>query len=131
MKQQSPAPRTPWAPSILWTVAIGSLIGLAALWFYLSYISSLSANDVRAEGERVTAILKEYKSASGRYPRGLEETRVADLKFPHGFVMGYTPNTTCSEYILVVSGGGHTWRYHSGAAVWELVPSGTPVGGVE
>ena len=117
--------------SILWPVAVCAWVGVAGYWFYLSFLGSLSANEVRAEGEAVTAILEEHKSARGHYPKALEETRAAGQKFPRGLAVGYTPTETLRGYVLVVSGGGHTWRYHSGAGVWELVPSGGAVGGAD
>ena len=97
---------------------------MAGCWFYLSYLNSFSAGEVRAEGEAVVAILEEHKAARGYYPRALDGTRVAERKFPRGLAVGYTPTADLRGYVLVVSGGGHTWRYHSAAGVWEPVPAG-------
>ena len=126
-----PAPRQRRALSKLWLVAICAVVGVVGYWFYLSYLSSLSADEVRAEGETVAAILEEHKSARGYYPRALEGTRAAERKFPRGLAVGYTPAANLRAYLLVVSGGGHTWRYHSAAGVWELVPAGGAVGGAD
>ena len=125
------APRTRRAPSKLWLLAVGAVVAVAGCWFYLSYLNSFSASEVRAEGEAVVAILEEHKAARGYYPRGLDGTRVAERKFPRGLTVGYTPTADLRGYVLVVSGGGHTWRYHSAAGVWEPVPAGAVAGGAD
>ena len=128
-----PAPRPRRRLSNLWPVAVCAVVGVAGYWFYLSFVSSLSANEVRAEGAAVVAILEEHKSAHGYYPKALEGTPAAGRTFPRGLAVGYTPAADLRVYVLVVSGGGHTWRYHSAAGVWELVPAvaGGAVGGAD
>ncbi len=112
------------AVSILWRVSVCAWIGVGLYWFYLSYISRLSAEDVRGEGERVVETLEGHKSARGQYPRRLEDTPVADQKFHKGVAFAYTVNESFRSYILVVSGGGHTWRYFSAMKDWQHVPPG-------
>ena len=94
-------------------------------------ISSMSMTYGHSATESVVAILEEHKSARGYYPKALDGTRAAERKFPRGLVVGYTPAVGLRGYVLVVSGGGHTWRYHSAAGVWEPVPAGAAVGGVD
>jgi hypothetical protein len=110
--------------SILWRVSVCAWICVGVYWFYLTYISRFSPEDVRDEGERVVAALEQYNSTRGKYPRRLEDTRVADQKFPIGVSFAYTPNDTFHDYILVVSGGGHTWRYRTALHEWQYVPPG-------
>ncbi len=124
MKPQPPTARPSRLLSILWPVAVCAWVGVAGYWAYLSFFSGLSSSDVRAEGERVAPVLEDHKAKYGRYPKALEDTRVADFKFPRGLSVGYTPSADFGAYVLVVAGDGHTWRYHSGAAVWQLVPTG-------
>ena len=111
------------AVSILWRVSICAWIGVGLYWFYLSYISHFTAEDVQDEGKRVVRVLEEHKSARGQYPRRLEDTPIADQKFPKGVSFAYTVNDSFQGYILVVSGGGHTWRYLSALKDWQHVPS--------
>jgi hypothetical protein len=116
-------PQTSWTLSVLAPVTICAWIGVAVYWVYLSFISSLSAGDVRDEGERVVEVLQQHKSARGRYPARLEDSRVADLKFPVGVLFRYTSDDTLRGYVLIVSGGGHTWRYVSALNDWQYVPA--------
>ncbi|QJW94875.1 hypothetical protein [Frigoriglobus tundricola] len=110
--------------SILWRVSVCAWIGVGLYWFYLSYISRFSAEDVHDEGRRVVTALEEYKSARGQYPRRLEDTSVAEQKFPKGVAFAYSVNESFQSYVLVVSGGGHTWRYFSAMKNWQHVPPG-------
>jgi hypothetical protein len=123
MKPARPKPISRGALA-LWAVACCALIAVVGVWVLVTFFDSPSASEVRAEGERVAAVLEDYRARHRRYPPRLEDTAVAEMKFRRGLGVSYMPHATLQRYVLTVTAGGHTWTYDSATGTWELAASG-------
>jgi hypothetical protein len=110
---------------VLWSGASFAALGAVAYWLFGDPKFGPTAEEVRADGERVVAELEAYKTAHGRYPASLEEAGISREQ-PHSKVLycypylgspafkGLSDQSKKREFYLRVECGRQSWRYYQG-----------------